>query len=445
MNRPSDSGETLPKEQAVSNISSALRFRELAQENNKLFRESIPLIASENLMSPLAMEMLLSDFGFRYAEGLPGHRYYQGNQIVDQMEEFVVELGKKLFNARQIDPRPISGTVANMGTIYGLTSPGDTITTPALAGGGHISAAEFGAVGFRGLRRVELPFDPETMSVKPSEAASVIRKERPKVVLVGQSVFLFPAPLNEISEAAREVGAPVWYDGAHVLGLIAGRQFQDPLREGADLITGSTHKTFPGPQHGIAVGNAPEDTWKKIQRGMFPGVLSNHHLNTMAALGVTLAEELEFGERYARDIIRNSRALGEELHNLGFRVLGEKLGFTRSHTLALDVRPQGGGKLVAETLERCGIILNKNMLPDDDSRKSQNPSGIRIGSQEVTRLGMGPSEMKEIASLINRAVAKHESPEEIKNEVFELKKRFREVKYCFGRLEAYRYFRIMEE
>ncbi len=445
MSQSSRAAETDVHHASGSGLSTAMRFRELAQRNNALFRESIPLIASENLMSPLAMEMLLSDFGFRYAEGLPGHRYYQGNEIVDQMEELVVELGKKLFNAKQVDPRPISGTIANMGVIYGLTSPGDLIATPALAGGGHISAAEFGAVGFRGLKRVELPFDPETMTVDPAGAASVIRRERPKVVLVGQSVFLFPAPLKEISEAARDTGSPVWYDGAHVLGLIAGKKFQDPLREGAEVITGSTHKTLPGPQHGIAVGNASEDTWKRIQRGMFPGVLSNHHLNTMAALGVTLAEELEFGEKYATDIIRNSQALGEELHSLGFKVLGEKLGFTKSHTIAVDIRAQGGGKLVAETLERCGIILNKNMLPDDDSKKSQNPSGIRIGTPEVTRIGMGPSEMKEIASLIHRAVIKREDPATIRKEAADLKKRFNQVKYCFGKLEAYRYFRLMEE
>ena len=423
----------------------ALKIREIAKNHTRLFRESIPLIASENVMSSLSMEMLLTDFGSRYAEGLPGHRYYQGNEFVDQLENLVVELGKKLFNAKQIDPRPISGTVSNMGAIYGLTNPGDLIATPALAGGGHISAAEFGAVGFRGLKRVELPFDEDTMTVDPDKAAKAIRAEKPKLTLFGQSVFLFPTPLKELKDALDEVNSRIWYDGAHVLGLIAGKRFQDPLREGAEIITGSTHKTFPGPQHGIIVGNAPDETWKSIQRGVFPGTISNHHLNTMAALGITMAEELEFGEKYASAIIDNAKTLAQELHNLGFRVLGEKRGFTASHTIAVDVRNQGGGRLVAETLEKCGIILNKNMLPYDDSKKSQNPSGIRIGTQEVTRIGMGKGEMKQIADFIYRGSVKKESPDKLKSEIADFKKQFNEVHYSFGKTLPYEYIEIFRD
>jgi len=426
----------------MGNLEEALKIRDLAKQHNELFRDSLPLIASENVMSPLAKEMLLTDLGHRYAEGLPHHRYYQGNYFVDLIEDFVIEKCRTLFRCRQVDPRPISGTNANAATIYGLLNPGDPILTPSLSGGGHISAAKFGSVGIRGLNLDTFPFDPETMSVDPDQAIRKIREFKPKVCLLGQSVFLFPAPVKEISEAAREIGAKVWYDGAHVLGLIAGGRFQDPLREGAELITGSTHKTFPGPQHGIILGETDQETWKAVQRGVFPGTISNHHLNAMAALGVTAVEELEFGSKYASDIIDNAKTMAQELHSLGFNVLGEARGFTESHTLVADVRSFGGGKKVAETLEKAGIILNKNMLPWDDSRNSQNPSGIRIGVQEITRIGFSKGEVKHVAELIRKAVSPDADLGSIRNAVKELKEQHRKTLYCFNGDDPYRYIEL---
>ena len=423
-------------------LEEALNLRELAVKHQDFFRKSIPLIASENIMSRLAMEMLITDLGFRYAEGLPHHRYYQGNIFVDQIEDKVMELANKLFRSTQSDPRPVSGTNANTSVIYGLLKPGDKIATPDLSGGGHISAAKFGAVGLRGLDIVTYPYDKETMTILPDEASKMIIREKPKVCLVGQSVFLFPAPLKELQVAFQEVGCRVWYDGAHVLGLIAGKQFQDPLREGAELITGSTHKTLPGPQHGIILGKTGEETWKSVQRGVFPGTLSNHHLNAMAALGVTLAEEIEFGEDYAKQIIRNSKILAGELSENGIKVLGESRGFTESHTLVADVRKQGGGRKVAEYLEKCGIVLNKNLLPWDDSKRSQDPSGIRIGTQEITRIGFKEKDVRELASIMVNAINNFPDPEKIQMEVKELKSRFTEIKFCFGKMKPYEYIRV---
>ncbi len=428
----------------TENLKEALGLRSLAKEHNEFFKQSIPLIASENIMSPMAMEMLVSDLGFRYAEGLPHHRYYQGNFFVDQIEDKVMELSNRLFRSKQSDPRPVSGTNANTSVIYGLLKPGDKIAAPDLAGGGHISAAKFGAVGLRGLEIVNYPYDQETMTILPDEASKMIIREKPKVCLVGQSVFLFPTPLKEMQDAFQEVGCRVWYDGAHVLGLIAGKRFQDPLREGAELITGSTHKTLPGPQHGIIVGNTDEKVWKSVQRGVFPGTLSNHHLNSMAALGITIAEELEFGEAYADQIIKNSRALASELHESGIRVLGEDRGFTESHTLVADVRGNGGGKKVAEYLESCNIVLNKNLLPWDDNKKSQDPSGIRIGTQEITRIGFKESDARELGSILAWAIKDYPEPSEVKKRVAELKGNFHKVEYCFGNLKAYDYIELFK-
>lgn len=427
-----------------NNLEDALKIRDLAIRHNKFFEESIPLIASENIMSPLAMEMLLTDFGFRYAEGLPHHRYYQGNYFVDQVEDLTGELAKKLFKSKQADPRPVSGTNANTSVIYALLNPGDVIAAPPLSGGGHISAAKFGAVGLRGLKIRNYPFDVENMNIDVDGSIKMIKEEKPKVCLFGQSVFPFPTPLKDLREAFDEVGCKVWYDGAHVLGLIAGGKFQDPLREGAELITGSTHKTLPGPQHGIIIGNTDDESWKAVQRGVFPGTLSNHHLNAMAALGVTLAEELEFGSEYAAQTIKNAQAMADELHSLGFKVLGEKNGFTKSHTIVVDIREQGGGKYVSERLEESGVVLNKNLLPWDDNKKSMDPSGIRIGSQEITRIGFKESEAREVARIIHSAVVKKRDPAAVREDAKNLKSGFDEVKYCFGKFKPYSYIRLFD-
>ncbi len=419
-------------------IEDALWIRQKAMEHQKWFEESIPLIASENVMSPLAKEMIITDLNNRYAEGLPHHRYYQGNKIYDEIEIKTEELIKELFNSPQADVRPISGTNANQAVIFAFSSPGDKIMAPSLDSGAHISSAEFGAVGFRGLKTVNMEFNTELMEIDVDKTKKKILEEKPKVCLFGFSVFLFPAPIKELKEAMDEVRCKVWYDGAHVLGLIAGKRFQDPLREGAHVITGSTHKTFPGPQHGVIIGNTSEEDWKLVRRGVFPGVLSNHHLGNVAALGVTAAEMLEFGEAYAENIIQNAQKLAQSLHELGFKVLAEKNGFTRSHTILVNVVDKGGGKYVAEKLEANNIILNKNMIPGDSNKRSQDPSGIRIGTQEVTRLGMGKSEMSYIAELINNAL----KGKDVREEVKELKSQFSKIRYCYGDHKAYEYIKL---
>jgi len=421
----------------------AIFIRERVRKHNRFFEESIPLIASENVISPLQREMLNSDFNGRYAEGLPGQRYYQGNMYVDDVENRGIELARKLFRCTFADLRPISGTVANLAVLFALTSPGDTITTPALSDGAHISTARFGAVGVRGVNTVNYAFDRESMNIDVDRTARIIRETKPKVALFGMSLFLFPAPLRELADVLRETSTTVWYDGAHVLGLIAGGQFQDPLREGAEIISASTHKTFPGPNHGIILANPENEEMKKrLSRAVFPGVTSNHHLHEMAALAVALDEMRRFGRAYAAMTVRNSRALAEALYEEGMDVLAAAHGFTRSHALAVNVAREGGGSECAELLERAGIVVNKNLLPEDSS--PVHPSGLRLGTQEVTHLGMGKGEMKEIASLIARVIVKKEKPESVRKDVVELKGDFRKLRYCYGEgYPAYRYERFL--
>ncbi len=423
---------------------------ENVKEHTDYFRDSLAMIASENIISPMAREMMVSDFCDRYAEGLPGARYYQGNEFVDKVEVHATQLAKELFQVPYADTRPISGTVANLGVLFALTKPTDVITVPNVSDGAHISTARFGAVGVRGLEPVPYPFDVENMNIDVDGAIKVIKEVKPKLALFGMSVYLFPSPITEMIDALREVDAMVWYDAAHVLGLIAGKHFQDPFREGVDVMTGSTHKTLPGPQHGIILADpktermSEEKFLRKLNYGVFPGVLSNHHLHTMASLGISLAEHLEYGEEYAGQIIRNAQALGQAMHERGFNVLCEHLGFTESHTIAVDVKEHGGGTPLVEALESANIVTNKNLLPWDPTDAAMNPSGIRLGAQELTRIGMKESEMDAVAELFKRICIDKEDPDSVRPDVVELKSGFQDIHYCFGGGKAYKYHRIVE-
>jgi glycine hydroxymethyltransferase len=425
-------------------ISDDARFiRENVMAHNKWFEECIPMIASENLMSPLAKEVLISDFADRYAEGMPGKRYYQGNIYVDKVETKATELAQKLFDAEFADVRPISGTVANMAVLFAFAQPGDTITTCALAQGAHISTCEFGAFGQRGVNSVNYPFNIEDMNIDVDGTAKLLKQVKPKVAQFGLSVFLFPPPLKELEDTFNEVGCLVWEDCAHVLGLVAGKQFHDPLREGVNVVSSSTHKTFPGPNHGMLLGsNLTDEQEKQLRKAVFPGVTSSHHLHAMAALAVSLAEMDVFAKDYAAQACKNARALGEALYELGVPVLCPDLGFTRSHAIAVDVSSFGGGKDCAQRLEDANIICNKNRLPQDKS--SVKPSGLRFGAQEMTRIGMKESEMKDVASFIARVV-KGEDSASVKKDVIALKKQFSTIQYCFNAGEpAYEYHKLVD-
>lgn len=408
---------------------------EIIERHTKFMRDSIPLIASENLTSLSVRRCYLSDFGHRYAEGKVGHRFYEGCRFVDEIEEIAINLTRKIFDAEHVNVQPISGVVANIAAFFALTNVRDTIMSISVPCGGHISHDTVSAAGLRGLRVIHYPFNTEEMNIDVDETRKIALKENPKLFILGSSLILFRQPVKEIKEIADEIGAYVMYDASHVLGLIAGKAFQNPLKEGADVMTGSTHKTFFGPQRAIIASR--KELADRVDRAVFPGVVSNHHLNTLAGYVVAAMEILEFGKDYARQVVKNAKTLAEELYNLGYKVLGEKRGFTETHQVAVDVRDFGGGEKVAKTLENAGIVLNKNLLPWDSIENTNNPSGIRIGVQEVTRIGMGEEEMKIIAEIMDAAIKEKKPAEELRKEAKELKERFKVIKYSFDESEAY--------
>ena len=423
----------------MTSADAARRVLEAVNASGRLYRDSLPMIASENIISPMVARAVNSDLHGRYAEGLPGKRYYQGCEDFDTIESLGLESARRVFGCRFANIQSTSGTVSNMAALKALAMPGDTITAVSTADGGHISHARMGAVGVRGLNLVTYPWDIDRMEPDIDAACALIRETEPQLALFGQSVFLFPTPLQEMADAAHEVGAKVMYDGAHVLGLIAGGQFQDPLHEGADVMTGSSHKTFPGPQGGFVLSDSDDEKFhKKLNSSIFPGTCSSYHLHHVAGKVVALAEFEAFGSDYARDIIANAKSLGAALAAEGFDVLAEERGYTASHqVLTRHGGPDSGaGRRAAATLEDAGIITNMNMLPGDTKAMS-GPSGLRLGVPELTRVGMGADEMQDVARFFARALIAEGEIETVKRDVIEFKSRFQTVKYCFEEGPAY--------
>jgi glycine hydroxymethyltransferase len=275
---------------------------------------------------------------------------------------------------------------------------------------------------------VNFPLTPDGWHIDVDHTLDILKSFDPRVLIMGKSLFLFPEPVKEIAPHCKKKGIHLIYDAAHVLGLIAGGQFQDPLAEGADIVTASTHKTFYGSQRGVILSNLDDEEWRKIDKGAFPGSSSNHHLETLVALSFATYEMLEFGSDYARQVITNAKQLARQLFDLGFEVQGEKFGFTETHQVALDVTGLGGGESVARNLKDNRIIVNMNLLPFEPLDHATNPSGIRLGVQEMTRVGMRESEMERIAELFKRCLIEKKF---VGDEVMEFRKDFQNVGYSF--------------
>lgn len=424
------------------------QLRNLLMTHHEMFENAIPLIASENITSPAVREAIVSDFSHRYAEGWPGERVYAGCEFIDRIELRCIELAKQYWRAGFADVRPISGVVANLIAYTALSQPGDLLMCLEIPDGGHISH-NLTSKNVRGLQIQYLDFNQKEMIVDIDKSVKKIQTVKPKLIVLGASVFLFPHPVKEISEAAHDVGAKLIYDGAHVAGLIGSGYFQQPLKEGADIMTLSTHKTFPGPQHGCILGNANEEVHKKIKSAAFPYMLSNHHLHNVAGFAIALTEMLEFGKDYHKQIIQNAKDLGQALYERGFDVLMKDKGFTASHTLIMDItkfgKTVGYGATIEKILESAYIIANRNLIPGDfeAGRRFQDPGGLRLGTSEITRLGMKKSEMEEIAEFFKKLIVDQKDPKAVKEEVRQFRKDFQHVQYCFeNKTKAYQYLKF---
>jgi glycine hydroxymethyltransferase len=416
----------------MDSLSKVMEIIEITRSHNRWRGfNTLNMIASENIMSPLAEALYVNDMMFRYAEGKPKKRYYQGTRYIDEVEILCTNILGELLGTQMVDIRAISGTIANAASFRVIAQPEDKALIAPVQAGSHVSHTKFGTLGALGIEHIYMPYDDENINVDIDKAVKMIYEIKPKLVVLGGSLYLFPHPAKELSPHVKAVGGKLVYDAAHVLGLIVGNKWHNALKEGADVLTASTHKTFPGPQGGL-IASSNEELFKNISKTIFPWFISNHHLHRLPSLAVTALEMKEFGEAYADQIIRNSRTLAESLREQGFNVIGEHLGFTKSHQIAVDVSKVGGGASVAERLEKANIIVNKNLLPKDPPDAVSNPSGIRIGTQEITRLGMKEGEMIEIAKFFREVLIDGKDVEEVKRRVIAFRQQFNRVHYTFN-------------
>lgn len=369
-------------------------------------RECLNLIPSENRGSDHMRSMLTTDFGNRYSAP---DKFYRGTRYIDELQVLSEEVARKVFNARYADVRPLSGHTADMAVLLSLTEAGDKIMSVSPDNGGYPGITHLGLGRLLKLENLYFPYDDGAVNIRIKESIPVIRSQKPKVIFFGSSFIPFPHPTKQLTDAAS--GTCV-YDGSHVLGLIAGGAFQDPLREGCSLLIGSTHKSLPGPQGGIILSNN-EEAFRAVISKIHPGIVDNVHLNRVAALTVSLLEMMQFGKSYAQAVVKNSQALAKALVAGGVKVRGASFGYTKSHQVLLDY---GASMLdfYSAKLEQANIIID---------------NGGRVGTSELTRLGYDPVEMEEVAELISFAVLGKKPVDFVKKRVKSLVKLHQEPKY----------------
>jgi glycine hydroxymethyltransferase len=385
-------------------------------------QDGLEMIASENFTSPAVMQAVGSVLTNKYAEGYPGRRYYGGCEFVDKVEDLARERLKSLFGAEHVNVQPHSGSQANSAVYLAAIKPGDTVLAFDLAHGGHLThGMKLNASGIfykfvhYGVRRQDslLDFD---------QVARLAREHKPQLIVAGASAYPREIPHGTFAEIAREVGAKLLVDMAHYAGLVAAGLHDNPVPV-ADFVTSTTHKTLRGPRGGIAM--CREAHAKDLDRSVFPGTQGGPLMHVIAGKAVAFAEALKPDfKAYGQRVIDNARALAAALASGGVRLVS---GGTDNHLMLVDVTPLSiGGKLAEETLDRCGITCNKNMIPYDE-RKPMDPSGIRLGTPALTTRGMGTDEMTRIAEWILRAL---KSPDDqrvldtIRGEVADLAEQF---------------------
>ncbi len=394
--------------------------------------DCLNLLAPEAPMSPVVRQLLSAEVGQRAAEGHigPANRWFAGTRHIDEIEALCVELLKRVFGTRYADHRLVASMIGNMAVYTAMARPGDAIMSVPQPLGGHSSNRGDGPAGVRGLRIHDVPMNPVELAVDLDAFAAAGRAVRPVLVALGASMTLFPFPVAEMAEIAGEWGGRIFFDGAHQLGLIAGGQFQNPLAEGAAVLTGSAGKTFSGPQSGVIVWNDPGLT-VPLTDAIFPTLAATHQVNRVAALAAAAAEMLAFGREYMAQIVANAQALAAALHERGVPMLAAHKGFTQTHQAIADVRVFGGGEAAAFRLAEANIITNKNLIPADRPEDWDRPSGLRIGTTEVTRWGMKGPEMARIADLIADVLHERRSPAEVQPDAVALRHAFPELHYCF--------------
>ena len=385
---------------SAASTSAALidRLEALAEENKRIHDlECFNLNPATNVMNPRAEALLSSGLGTRPSLGYPGDKYEMGLEAIEEIEVIAAELATEVFQAKYAEIRVGSGALANLYAFMATCQPGDTIIAPPPTIGGHVTHHLAGCAGLYGLKTVAAPINSDGYTID-IEALSVLAEQvKPRLITLGGSLNLFEHPVAETRAIADKVGAHLLFDAAHQCGIIAGGAWKNPLAEGAHLMTMSTYKSLGGPPSGLILTNEA-DLAQRLDAIAFPGMTANFDVAKSAALAVSLLDWREHGKAYADAMVALSRALAEALSAKGLKIFAAEQGFTRSHQFAIEAAPFGGGQVASHKLRKAGFLACGIGLPIPEVAGDLN--GLRIGTPELVRRGVGLEHVDQLASLI---------------------------------------------
>ncbi|RDU97213.1 serine hydroxymethyltransferase [Trinickia dinghuensis] len=397
-------------------------------EENRVIheRDCFNLNPATNAINPKAEALLAAGVGSRPSLGYPGDKYEMGLEGVEKIEVLAAELVAQVFDARYAEIRVASGALANLYAYMAAAKPGDTVFVPSATVGGHFSHHANGAAGMYGVKPYLMAFDGHGYTVDLDALREDALRLRPKVITLGQSLNLFAHPIREVRAIADEIGAIVLYDAAHLCGLIAGRAWQQPLEEGAHLMTMSTYKSLAGAPGGLIVTNDARMA-QKLDAIAYPGMTANFDASKSASIAMTMLDWQAFGEAYAAEMVRTAQALAGALVDQGLPVFARDRGATTSHQLAIEAHRFGGGHAMAKLLRRANILACGIGLPLPEIEGDVN--GLRLGTPELARWGMTAGDMPQLAAFIADVLLRRQAPEDVAPAVSEYRRRFSELHY----------------
>jgi len=404
----------------------ATRLETLANDNREIHEHScFNLNPATNVINPRASALLSSGIGERPSLGYPGNKYEMGLEAIEEIEVICAELAAEVFRADHAEIRVPSGAIANLYAFMATSKAGDTIIAPPPSIGGHVTHHIAGCAGLYGLNILYAPIDADGYTIDIEALLHLAHKSNPSLITIGCSLNLFPHPVSEIRAIADEVGAKLLFDAAHQCGIIAGGAWPDPLAQGAHIMTMSTYKSLGGPAGGLIVTN-DADMAERLDAIAFPGMTANFDAAKSAALAMTLLDWRDHGSAYAKQMIDVAQTFATELSARNIPIFANAKGGTTSHQLAIEAAPFGGGQTAAKKLRQAGFLTCGIGLPIAEIEGDLN--GLRIGTPEITRFGVTPKDVPEIADLLARSLMSND-PESLAKETAALRKRFQTLHY----------------
>ena len=418
------------KTASASSADIANQIEALAEDNRQIHeRDCFNLNPATNVMNPRAEALLSSGIGTRPSLGYPGDKYEMGLEAIEQIEVICAELCAEVFQAKYAEIRVPSGAIANLYAFMALCQPGDDIIVPPASIGGHVTHHQAGCAGLFGLNIHHAPVLADGYTVDVGGLAKLAQQVRPKLITIGGSLNLAPHPVAQIAEIAKGIGARTLFDAAHQCGIIAGRAWDNPLTQGADIMTMSTYKSLGGPPAGLIVTN-DAGIAETLDHIAFPGMTANFDAAKSAALAIAMLDWRDHGQAYAKAMVDTAQALAAEMQNLSMPVFETATGPTSSHQFAISAAGYGGGQAASKTLRQAGFLACGIGLPIEAVEGDMN--GLRIGTPELVRWGMTPEHMPRLAQLINDALRAND-PAGMAADVAKWRSEFDSLHYIHGR------------